>query len=409
MNPLKLAYVLNTYPAPSHSFIRREIRALERRGLEVHRFAMRPHDGNLADPGDREEAARTEYVLAAGIAALLGSLLRCLAARPGGTLSALRQALAMGLKSEAGLARHLVYWLEAAHLARRARALGIERLHAHFGTNAATVAMLAGPMGAPVYSFTVHGPEEFDKPALIGLTAKLEEADFAVAVSSFGRSQLCRQVAPRHWSKLKVVHCGIEPERFADPAPLPEGRPLRLVCVGRFAEQKGLLVLVEAVAQVVARGVAVEVVLVGDGPMRPLIERRIAQLQLEGAIRLAGWRDEAGVRAEIGAAHGMVLPSFAEGLPVVLMEAMVSRRPVIATYIAGIPELVQPGTNGWLVPAGDAEALAAAMVDMAMAPHEQLVRMGKSARARALTRHSIDTEAGKLAALFAQRPRTQPD
>jgi colanic acid/amylovoran biosynthesis glycosyltransferase len=406
---LRVAYVLNTYPAPSHSFIRREIQALERRGLTVHRLAMRPHDGPLADQRDRDEAALTEYVLAAGALALLGALTRCFVAAPFAVLAALGLALRLGWRSEAGLFRHLVYWVEAARVTRRSRELGAARLHAHFGTNAATVAMLAHAMGAPPFSFTVHGPEEFDKPALIGLAEKLERADFAVAISSYGRSQLCRLVAPRFWPKLQVVRCGIEPERYADPVPFPRGRPLRLVCIGRLSEQKGHMMLIEAMAQLIGRGLWVHLVLVGDGPLRPQIERAIAREGLGEAIRLAGWLDEDGVQAEIAAAHAMVLPSFAEGLPVVLMEAMASARPVIATWIAGIPELVQPGRNGWLVPAGDPDALAEAIRDVAATANEKLVQMGKSARACALTRHDVDAEAGKLAALFAQRPRTQPD
>ena len=406
---MRLAYVLNTYPSPSHSFIRREIAALERSGHEVTRLAMRPHDGPLPDPADQAEAARTEYVLAVGLAGLLRAALGELLRGPGRVLAALGQALRLGRRSEAGLLRHLVYWLEAAQVTRRARALGVARLHAQFGTNSASVAMLARTMGAPPFSFTIHGPEEFDKPALIGLPEKLAQADFAVAVSSYGRSQLARQVGPSVWKRLHVVHCGIEAEKFDAPVPMPQTRPWRMVCVGRFAEQKGHLVLIEAMAELRRRGVLVHLVLVGDGSMRPEIEAAIAAADLGDCVRLAGWLDEAGVMAEIDAAQAMVLPSFAEGLPVVLMEAMAAARPVISTWVAGIPELVQPGRNGWLVPAGDAMALTDAIIDFSGTPHERLVQMGKSARAAALTRHGIDTEAAKLAALFAQRPRTQPD
>lgn len=406
---MRLAYVLNTYPAPSHSFIRREIAALERMGHEVTRLAMRRHDGALSDPADLSEAARTEYVLALGAIGLIRALLAEALRGPGRVLAALAQALRLGRRSESGMLRHLVYWLEAAQVTRRARALGVARLHAHFGTNSATVAMLARTMGAPPFSFTVHGPEEFDKPALIGLPQKLRRADFAVAVSSFGRSQLARQADPAVWKRLHVVHCGIEAARFETPEPLPAARPWRMVCVGRMAEQKGHLVLIEAMAAVRRRGVMVHLVLVGDGPMRPEIEAAIAAADLGDCVRLAGWLDEDGVMAEVAVAQAMVLPSFAEGLPVVLMEAMAAARPVISTWVAGIPELVQPGRNGWLVPAGDAAALADTIIAFSGTPHERLVQMGKSARAAALTRHSIDTEAAKLAALFAQRPRTQPD
>jgi glycosyltransferase involved in cell wall biosynthesis len=406
---MKVAYILNTYPAPSHSFIRREIRALEGHGLEVLRLAMRPWAGPLPDPADAEEAARTTHILHAGALGLLLAVLAQLLRQPAGVLSALVRAVRLGWRSEAGILRHLIYWAEGAAVARRTRSEGVERMHAHFGTNAATVAMLANRMGAPPFSFTVHGPEEFDKPGQIGLTDKLAAADFAVAVSSYGRSQLMRLSEPQLWPHLHVIHCGVEPARFAEPTPVPDRRPLRLVAVGRMAEQKGHLTLIEALAEVDRREVPVELVLIGDGPMRSLIENAIAREGLGSAVRLTGWLDEAGVRAELDAAHGLVLPSYAEGLPLVLMEAMVSMRPVIATWVAGIPELVHPGRNGWLVPAGDAGALAGAIIEMATTPNDVLVKMGKSARARALARHSVETEAAKLARLFAQRPRTQPD
>lgn len=406
---MKIAYILNTYPAPSHSFIRREIRALEGLGVTVLRLAMRRWDGPLPDPADREEEARTRYVLGNGALGLLGGLWHMLLLRPLGLIQAFFQAIGLGRRSESGVIRHLIYWAEAASVARLTRTAGADRMHAHFGTNAATVAMLARTMGAPPFSFTVHGPEEFDKPGLIGLSAKLRSADFAVGVSSYGRSQLMRHVSPRHWDRLHVVHCGIVPENFADPVPLPDVRPLRLVAVGRMAEQKGHPVLIDALARVAQRGVAVETVLVGDGPMRPDLERAIARHGLEGSVRLAGWLDEDGVRAELDDAHALVLPSFAEGLPVVLMEAMAAARPVIATWVAGIPELVCPGRNGWLVPPGDSDALFEAILAMATTPHDTLALMGRSARARALSRHSVEIEAAKLSRLFAQRPRTQPD
>ena len=406
---MKIAYVLNTYPAPSHSFIRREIRALERHGLTVFRLAMRPWDGPLADPADVAEAERSEYVLKAGVVGFMAAVWHMLLLQPAGLVRALGRAIRMGRRSEAGLAKHLVYWLEAARVAQRARALGADRLHAHFGTNAATVAMLARIMGAPPFSLTVHGPEEFDKPGLIGLSQKLEAADFAVAVSSYGRSQLMRHSGPRVWPHLHVVHCGIEPDKFPEPLPVSERRPFRLLAVGRLAEQKGFPTLIEAMAEVTTRGVPVELTILGDGPLRGLLAEMITRAGLDDRVRLAGWRDEAGVRADLAGSHALVLPSYAEGLPVVLMEAMAAARPVIATWVAGIPELVHPGRNGWLVPPADASALASAILDAATTQNDALVRMGKSARARALARHTVDTEAGKLARLFAQRPRTQAD
>ncbi len=406
---VKIGYVINTYPSPSHSFIRREIRALERRGVTLHRFAMRRHDGPLTDEGDQAEAAATEYVLEKGAAALALALLAAALSAPWRFVGALALALRAARGAQKGRLWHLIYLAEGAWLARRARALGLDRLHAHFGTNSASVAMLTHALGGPPFSFTVHGPEEFDRPERIALGMKLRRADFAVAVSSFGLSQLCRWVDHRHWPKLKVVHCGIETAHYAAPRAMPPRRPLRLVSVGRFAEQKGLLLLIEALAEAARRGVDLRLALVGDGPLRGALERAISRHDMAGQVELTGWLDEAGVRAQVDQAHALVLPSFAEGLPMVVMEAMAAARPVITTWVAGIPELVQPGRCGWLVPAGSAEALADAICELALTPPETLTRMGRTARARALARHDIDDAAGQLAALFAQRPRTQPD
>lgn len=397
---MRLGYLLNTYPMTSTTFIRREIRALERRGLAVHRLAIRPDRRGLVDAGDAEERARTEFVLGGSRLRLALSALSCLASRPGRALAALRLALSCGWRSDSGLLLHLVYLLEAAHVVRRAAALGLTHLHAHFGTNATMVAMLARVLGGPTYSFTVHGPEEFDRPAALALRDKIARASFVAAVSSYGRAQLWRWAAPEDWGKVHIVPCGIDPAAFAAPAPLPPGPP-RLLCIGRLAEQKGQLVLLEALARAREARPDLTLTLAGDGPMRPAIEAAIARRGLGGAVAITGWIDEARVRAELAAAHALVLPSFAEGLPVVLMEAMAAGRPVIATWVAGIPELVRPGRDGWLVPAGDGAALAEAMLELAATPPERLSAMGAEARARALARHDIDAAAARLAALLA--------
>lgn len=295
--------------------------------------------------------------------------------------------------------RHLFYLLEAAYVAQRCAALGVTHLHAHFGTNSASVAMLAHMLGGPRYSFTVHGPEEFDAPLALALGEKMLHAAFTVAISSFGRSQLYRWAALPDWKKLHVVHCGIEPAKFPTPAPPPTGGP-HLVAIGRLAEQKGFSLLIEAVAKAAVRHPNLRLTLIGDGPMRPEIEALIAANNLSDTIILAGWQDEAGVRAGLAATQALILPSFAEGLPMVVMEAMAAGRPVIATAIAGVPELVVPGETGWIVPAGDAAALCDAIDALAETPPARLMAMGAAARARVLARHDSDIEAAKLAALI---------
>ncbi len=399
---MRIAYLVNTYPRASHSFIRREIQALERQGWQVHRFAMRSDRAALVDPADLAEDDQTEHLLKSGLRHLLPKALAWMLRHPAQSLKALRLALSAGARgagSGSGRLKHLIYLVEAAYLAARCQSLGHAHIHAHFGTNSTTVAMLAAALGGPTYSFTTHGPEEFDAPAALSLPEKLRHARFAVAISSFGRSQLCRWSPAARWPHFHVVHCGIEPALFATPSPLPKAGP-HLAAIGRLAEQKGFALLIEAIALAAAGLPTLHLTLAGDGPLRPALEAAILARGLTAHITLAGWQNEAQVRQTLASAQALIVPSFAEGLPVVVMEAMAAARPVIATTIAGIPELVTPDC-GWLVPAGDAQALATAIARLAATPHATLTAMGQAARSRVLARHNVDTEAAKLATLFA--------
>jgi glycosyltransferase involved in cell wall biosynthesis len=398
---MRIAYFINQYPKVSHSFIRREILALERQGFEVLRIALRGWDGELVDAEDVRERERTRYVLQGGLIGLLLATLRVLLANPLRFMAALGLALRMGRHADRPWPFHLVYLAEACRLLPWLRDFGAAHVHAHFGTNSAEVVMLAQALGGPPFSFTVHGPEEFDKPQFIHLDEKMRRAVFVVAISSYGRSQLFRWVDHAHWPKVKVVHCGLE-AAFHAVAPVPLPAAPRLVCVGRLCEQKGQLLLMEAAQRLAAKGIAFEIVLAGDGEMRREVEALIALYGLHGRVRITGWISSDQVRAEILAARALVLPSFAEGLPVVIMEAMALRRPVLTTYVAGIPELVRPGENGWLFPAGAVDELAEAMADCLAQPDEVLQRMGEAAYRRVLERHDIDVEAAKLAGLFKE-------
>jgi glycosyltransferase involved in cell wall biosynthesis len=396
---MKVAYLINQYPKISHSFIRREILALERAGVEVERIALRGWGDELTDEGDRAERLRTRYILQGGAVALLGAVVRTALGSPARFGRALKLALRTGRRADRPLPIQLIYLAEACLLRQWLGAAKVEHLHAHFGTNPAQVAMLTRALGGPRYSFTVHGPEEFDKPQFLAMRDKIANSAFVAAVSSFGRSQLFRWARYEDWHKVEVVHCGVDPTFHQHPdVPLPAAP--RVVCVGRLCEQKGQLMLVQAVRQLRDKGVRVELVLAGDGEMRGELEALIASHQLHDQVTITGWLSGAQVRDHMLAARAMVLPSFAEGLPVVVMEAMALRRPVLSTYIAGIPELVQPGKTGWLFPAGDIDALAATLEAFIALPDEALAPITAAAYQRVLERHSIDTEAAKLARHF---------
>jgi len=407
---MRLAYLVNLYPMVSHSFIRREILALERQGFEIFRISLRGWDSELADPEDQLERIKTRYVLRDGIPALLLAITRMLITKPVLLLRAMALAWRVSRRSERPLPIHLVYLAEACRIEPWLRAAGVQHLHAHFGTSSAAVAMLVHALGGPPWSFTVHGNETFDKRLFVGLTEKIRQCAFVVAVCSYGRSQLYRSVEHEHWHKVKVVHCGLEPNFYSMPK--SAAPTARLVCIGRLCGEKGQLLLLEATRRLAAHREDFEVVLAGDGEMRGEIEEIIARYKLTDRVHITGWISSEQVRNEILASRALILPSFAEGLPVVIMETMALRRCVISTYVAGIPELVRSGEHGWLVPAGDVDALMQVMSSCLDASADLLAQMGEAAYTRVVERHSIDTEAAKLAALFratAEKPsRSEP-
>jgi glycosyltransferase involved in cell wall biosynthesis len=393
-----VAYLINQYPKVSHSFVRREILGVEACGLTVQRFTIRDCGSELVDKLDCSELEKTHVLLKEGVLAFAFALLKVAATRPGQFLSALKLTFKIGKRSERGLLLNLVYLAEACVLLQRLLPADASHVHAHFGTNSATVAMLCHALGGPPYSFTVHGPEEFDKVEAIALPEKIRRAKFVAAVSSFGKSQLYRWSALEDWSKIHVIRCGIDQEFQSSLVPIPEAP--QVVCVGRLSEQKGHLLLLEAARILASENLSFKIVMVGDGELRSQIETIVDNYHLRSHVEITGWASSNDVKNYILASRGMVLPSFAEGLPVVLMESLALRRPVITTYVAGIPELVESGVCGWLVPAGGVQELADAMRQILLADPKDLEQMGEAGMKRVAQNHNANTEARKLAQLF---------
>jgi len=402
---MTVAYLVNQYPQTSQSFIRREIAGLEMAGIKVERFSLRRWDGALADPADEAERNRTRVVLSARALGLALAVFRELFTNPFRFIRALALTIHVGRRSDRGLFRNFAYFAEACVLRKWLAECGAEHLHAHFGTNSTTVAMLCRELGGPNYSFTAHGPEEFDSTRGLSLSEKIERASFVVAISSYARAQLFRCVHPESWSKIQIIHCGVDTLflNASEPIAPIAATVNQFVCVGRLEEQKGHLQLLEAAAAIAAEGKIFQIVLVGDGTMRRIIEQRIAELGLKDIVRIAGWMSGANVRNEILASRALVLPSFAEGLPVVIMESLALGRPVIATWVAAIPELVEPGKCGWLVPAGSGPKLADALREALAADASHLAAMGSEGRRRVLENHDSVMESRKLAELFRAR------
>lgn len=395
---MRLAYLTTAYPEVSHTFIRREILELERRGHEILRLSVRAPTSQLVDPRDLAEQPRTE-VLLSDPAAISAAVLKNLFAHPMRFARALATTLAMSRTSERGLVRHLAYLAEACRVRDRVVAEGCEHLHVHFGTNSAAVARLAHVLGGPPFSVTMHGPDEFDAPVALSIADKVHDAAFTVAISHFGAAQLRRWSRPSDWDRIEIVRCTIGDE-FEKPAGAIPPESKTFTCVGRLSAQKGQLLLIDAFTDLVASDAEARLVLAGDGELRGAIEARIAARGIAERVTITGWVGAERVRELLDASRALVLPSFAEGLPVVIMEAFALGRPVITTFVAGIPELVEPGRSGWLVPAGAQASLVAALREALDAPTTRLEEMGRHGRMRVIAEHGTAGQVDVLESLF---------
>jgi glycosyltransferase involved in cell wall biosynthesis len=393
-----IAYLTGEYPRATDTFIQREVAALRDLGFTVETCSIRrTGPEHLTGPEQRSEAAATFYVIEAMRRPLVSLRAHARALRhPGRYLRALRlawQTAPLGLR---GRIFNLIYFAEAVVLAARMQDRGIVHLHNHIAKASCTVAMIASDISGIPYSFTLHGPDIFYEPYHWRLDEKIARAAFVACISEFCRSQAMVFSDPAHWGKLHIVHCGVDPARYDAP---PRRAGGQLLFLGRLAAIKGVPVLFEALAKVRGSEAPLRLVLIGDGPERATLVEMAARLGISDQVHFAGYKSQADVAAALQAADVLVLPSFAEGLPVVLMEAMAARLPVIATQIAGVPELVRPGVNGWLVPPGDVDDLADAIREATSDPARARA-MGEAGRRVVERDFNAATEAATLAILI---------
>ncbi|KNG93538.1 glycosyltransferase [Pseudaestuariivita atlantica] len=389
---MKIAYLTGEYPRATDTFIQREVAQLRKLGFEVETCSIRRTDAaHLVGPEQREEAKQTFHVLPA-FASLrgLGTLLRNLGR--GSFWGALGLAWRTAPRGVKGRLYNLIYLAEAAVLADRMQAHGITHLHNHIAKASCTVAMLASRISGIPFSFTLHGPDIFFEPHHWRLDEKIARAQFVACISHFCRSQAMVFSAPEHWAKLHIVHCGVEPDRYG-ARDRPSGRA-SVLFVGRLAGVKGVPVLLRTCAALRASGLEFDLTLVGDGPERASHEALVSELGLTG-VTFAGYQSQSRVAELLAGADMLVLPSFAEGVPVVLMEAMAAQVPVVTTRIAGVPELVEDGVSGLLVPPGDDVALGVAMSSL-LDDADLRARMGAAGREKVLAEFDIAQEAAWL-------------
>lgn len=399
---MRIAYLASRYPAVSHTFILREVAALRGRGVEIDTFSVRrSRPDEYGGPEDENEAARTRWIVPIRVGSFL-SALAWATTRPVRSARVLVKAVTSRDARFAGRLRWLAYFLEAVQLAHWLVKENHTHLHCHFGNSGASTGMLAAELADISFSMTCHGSELLE-PERFCLVEKVRRARFVACVSRAGRARLMALCDQRFWDRLIIVRCGV-PVDLAEPSSgrLPTAgtdATSRLICVGRLSREKGHLVLLEALAKLKNQGAAIRCQFVGDGPQRPEIEESIDRLQLRDVVSLTGSLTPERVAEALRVSTLFVLGSFAEGVPVVLMEAMAAGVPVVATRVGGVPELIEHGEMGLLVEPGDAAALSAAIQSMIADP-ERAAAMAVKARRRVMEEFDIEKSAQRLFGIF---------
>lgn len=400
----RIAYLVSQYPAYSHTFILREVLQLRQQGMEITVASINNPDRPLEKLTDveRGEAEQTFYVKSQGIAKAAVALGKTLVMRPGGLLRGLKQAFKLGGWDIKRSLYHAFYLAEALLLGHWMRTQSLTHLHVHFATPAASVGMLVKTVFGTGFSFTVHGPDEFYDAAGYNLPEKILAADFIFCISHYARSQVMKLSPVQAWPKLDVCRLGVDPERFAPVPRMKVNCQCELLCVGRLTSAKGQAILLDAVAQLQSQHIPVRLTLVGMGPDESSLKAYAEELGISGQVRFTGAVDQDHILGYYQTADIFVLPSFAEGLPVVLMEAMAMEIPCITTAITGVPELIQNGEDGLLVAASDCAGLTAAISQLASDPGLRR-RLGQAGRLKVLAEYDLYKNTRHLFATLDKR------
>jgi glycosyltransferase involved in cell wall biosynthesis len=402
---VRVAYIVSRYPFVSHVFILREVLALRRAGVDIHTFTIRRSDaGSLLSDEDFEAEATTHPIVPPAPSDLVGSHLRALATRPGRYLSTLRLALSLRGLGARAILWQVFYFGEAVLMWRECERRAIRHIHAHHANVASDVALLAAHLGGNrwSWSFTMHGSTEFFDVREHRLPQKAELAQFVVCVSDHGRSQIMSLVDPAHWSKLRVVHCGVDLSLFELVERRANKRPAEILTVGRVTPVKGQALLIEALARLLERGIEARLTLVGDGPQLPDLRALAQQFGVSDRVTFAGAVGQNEIRSYYGRADVFALPSFAEGIPVVLIEAMATGLPIVASRITGIPELVTEGTSGLLAVPGRLDQLVEALAGLLTAPSDARAAMGRAGRDTVAAEFDLERTAQQLLDIFTE-------
>jgi len=402
----RLAYIMSRFPKISETFVLYEILALEAQGLQVEVFPLLREHQTISHPEAAAVVARAHYhpFLSWRI---LQAVLYFLLHRPIATLRVLLEVLRGTLASRNFFIGALGIFPKTVRFAYEMQRLGVEHVHAHFATHPALAALIVHRLTGIPFSFTAHGSDLHVDRCM--LEHKVRAAAFAITISAFNREVMVQECGEDLRRRIHVVHCGVDPAVFAPGAPDAHagagGSVLRLLCVASLEEVKGHRILIEACAELVARGVRLRCDLVGEGPQRREIEAQIAAAGLGDAVRLHGNLPRPVVSRMMAAADIFCLASVPtrdgkrEGIPVVLMEAMATGLPVVSSRLSGIPELVEDGVVGVLVEPRDSLGLAAVLEQLAGDPDRRHA-LGQAGRRRVEMHFDLHQNARRLAALF---------
>ncbi len=398
---MRIAYLVSQYVSGYHHYLQREVRALREMGLEVHVVSIGPPDGPVEGltPLEREEAVASRNVKSASVGAVLVIHLRTVCSSPLGYLSGLGTAMRLSGWSLRRLLYHLFYFGEAVVAGYWIRAEHLTHFHVHY---CSTVGLLVTKVFPLTMSMTLHGQAEFVDPVGFHLAEKVSASTFVCAISHFGKSRILLSSAPSDWNKVEVVHLGVDLEEFTPVGPRESPGPLRIISVGRLVKLKGIPVLMNALAQLLAEGLALRLHLAGEGPERANLQTYAARIGLEGHIEFEGYLNQPELRGLYAQGDLFVLASFDEGLPVVLMEAMAMGLPCVATRITGIPELIRDEVDGLLVDPGDEQSLALAIQRLVDDPELRL-RLGRAGRERVREKFNLRRNGAALSEVFRRR------
>ena len=400
--PLRLAYLVSQYPAVNHTFILREIRKLRTLGCDIQVVSVRGPDrpAEKLGPDELEEYRQTLAIFEAGAGAIVGAHLKTLLSRPLGYCSGLLYAVKLAGWDLRQIFLNLMYFGEAVVAGSWIWKRGMTHVHSHF---ASTLELFIARVFPITFSATIHGPAEFSDVVGFYMAEKVAEAAFLCAISHYACSQLMNASDPVHWHKLDIAPLGVDSSVFV-PRPHRENpERFEVLCVGRLAPVKGHQILIEAVARLVRQGrTSLRLRLVGDGPARPSLERAIRDLGMENHVRLEGSLNQDRVREMYRETDLFALTSFAEGVPVVLMEAMAMEIPCLSTWITGVPELIRQGVDGWLVAPGDLEQATEALANLIDQP-ELRKSLGKSGRLRVMEKYDLERNVMNLEKIFRGR------